>query len=137
MDINYHKNNRSPKDVDVFAGEQLKKRRKELGMSQKVLAESLGVTFQQVQKYEKGLNRIGASRLYDLCEALKTKSSYFFKKINYDLSSNKSNILSVAEGISDTQDVLSLVKMFNSIDDGNKKIILELLKSLSSFQENN
>lgn len=136
MDNNYHKHNRSPKDVDIFAGEQLKKRRKELGMSQKVLAEALGVTFQQVQKYEKGLNRIGASRLYDLCEALKTKPSYFFKGMNYDLPDN-SDILAVAEGISDTYDVVEIIKMFSSIDESKKKIIIDLLKSLSSDREGN
>lgn len=133
---NSHNYNRAPKDIDVFAGEQLKKRRKELGMSQKVLADMLGVTFQQVQKYEKGLNRIGASRLYDLCESLKTKPSYFFKEISYDIEENPS-ILSVAEGSDDNSVLISLIKMFESIDDNKKKIILDLLKSLSSDQIDN
>ncbi len=131
---NMNNYNRSPKDIDVFAGEQLKKRRKELGMSQKFLAEKLGITFQQVQKYEKGLNRIGASRLYDLCEALKAKPSYFFKEISYGFT-GAPDALAVAEGSEDSHNIISLVRMFESIGDSRKKIILDLLKSLSNEDE--
>ncbi|MDR2007985.1 MAG: helix-turn-helix domain-containing protein [Alphaproteobacteria bacterium] len=123
--------NRQPKDIDVFAGEQLKKRRKELGMSQKVLAESLGVTFQQVQKYEKGLNRIGASRLFDLCKILRVKPSYFFKTLNfaYDVNDSENNLV-LAEGNSISPELSSLIKMFESVDETKKKLILDLLKSM-------
>lgn len=123
--------NRQPKDIDVFAGEQLKKRRKELGMSQKVLAESLGVTFQQVQKYEKGLNRIGASRLFDLCKVLKVKPSYFFKTINYEDSISNAAVLAVAESNELSADAIALLTMFSSIDESKKRIILDLLKSMT------
>ncbi|MDR0484920.1 MAG: helix-turn-helix domain-containing protein [Alphaproteobacteria bacterium] len=123
--------NRQPKDIDVFAGEQLKKRRKELGISQKALAEQLGVTFQQVQKYEKGLNRIGASRLFDICRVLKTKPSYFFKVLNYD-SSDILNNLTIAENNGLSTEIVSLIKMFEAIDENQKQIILDLLKSMKS-----
>ncbi len=125
------KHNRSPKDIDVYAGEQLKKRRKELGMSQKALAESVGVTFQQIQKYEKGLNRIGASRLYDFCKVLKVKLSYFFKDIAYDSVTNSSHQLSEDEN---TTDIMDLILLFKQIkDDNKKKIILDLVRSLSEM----
>ncbi|NTB87648.1 helix-turn-helix domain-containing protein [Agrobacterium tumefaciens] len=67
-----------PHAIDVEVGSRIRVRRKILGMSQTQLAESLGVTFQQVQKYEKGSNRIGASRLQNMAEILSVPISYFF-----------------------------------------------------------
>lgn len=67
-----------PHAIDVEVGSRVRVRRKILGMSQTQLAESLGVTFQQVQKYEKGSNRIGASRLQNMAEILSVPISYFF-----------------------------------------------------------
>ncbi|WP_082476967.1 helix-turn-helix transcriptional regulator [Rhizobium sp. Leaf371] len=67
-----------PHAIDVEVGSRVRVRRKILEMSQTQLAESLGVTFQQVQKYEKGSNRIGASRLQNMAEILSVPISYFF-----------------------------------------------------------
>ncbi len=65
--------------VDQELGARVRRRRLELGMSQERLAELLGVTFQQVQKYEKGVNRIAASRLYDIAHALDMPAARFFE----------------------------------------------------------
>lgn len=65
--------------VDLHVGKRTRKRRLEIGMSQERLAEILGITFQQVQKYEKGVNRIAASRLWYLANALDVPVGYFFK----------------------------------------------------------
>lgn len=65
--------------VDRRIGQRVKQRRLEMGMSQERLAELLGVTFQQIQKYEKGANRIAASRLFDLSGALGVAISYFYE----------------------------------------------------------
>ncbi|WCK69380.1 helix-turn-helix domain-containing protein [Agrobacterium tumefaciens] len=67
-----------PNAIDVEVGARVKLRRKLIGMSQQSLAEKLGVTFQQVQKYEKGANRVGASRLSQIATALDVPMSYFF-----------------------------------------------------------
>ncbi len=67
-----------PSPVDVHVGSRLRKRRTLLGMSQTTLAEALGLTFQQVQKYERGANRISSSRLYDLARVLDVPIRYFF-----------------------------------------------------------
>lgn len=64
--------------TDVFVGEKIRQRRKALGLSQEKLGERIGVTFQQVQKYEKGVNRVGASRLAKLAEALCVPLPFFF-----------------------------------------------------------
>lgn len=64
--------------VDMHVGRRIRLRRTLLGMSQEKLGEALGITFQQVQKYERGANRVGASRLYDLASALDVPISFFF-----------------------------------------------------------
>lgn len=68
-----------PNPIDVHVGGRVRLRRTLLGMSQEKLGEALGLTFQQVQKYERGANRIGASRLYDLSRVLDVPVSYFFE----------------------------------------------------------
>jgi len=65
--------------IDVHVGNRLRTRRTLLGLSQMALAEAIGLTFQQIQKYEKGANRMGASRLYDLSQVLGVDIDYFFE----------------------------------------------------------
>lgn len=67
-----------PNPVDIYVGGRIRTRRAALGMSQEKLAEGLGITFQQVQKYEKGTNRVGASRLHRIAEVLSVSPSFFF-----------------------------------------------------------
>ncbi len=68
--------------VDVHVGGRLRTRRTLLGLSQMALADAIGLTFQQLQKYEKGANRIGASRLYDLSQILGINIAYFFDEMD-------------------------------------------------------
>ena len=67
-----------PNPTDIYVGSRVRMRRKMMGMSQEKLGERLGITFQQIQKYEKGTNRIGASRLQKIAEILEVPVSYFF-----------------------------------------------------------
>jgi transcriptional regulator with XRE-family HTH domain len=69
---------RRPNPIDVYVGGRVRLRRKMLGLSQEKLGQKLGITFQQIQKYEKGTNRIGASRLNAMAAALEVPVSYFF-----------------------------------------------------------
>jgi len=75
--MNEKRKPKSPDEIDAHIGRQVRMRRKMAGMSQEKLGEQLGVTFQQVQKYEKGANRIAASRLYQIADVLSTPLSYF------------------------------------------------------------
>ena len=68
--------------VDTHVGQRIRDKRNELGMSQTEVANALGVTFQQVQKYERGTNRVGASRLFDLSRILSVPVQYFFEGLN-------------------------------------------------------
>jgi transcriptional regulator with XRE-family HTH domain len=70
---------RAPNPIDVHVGLQVRLRRKELKISQEKLAEALGLTFQQVQKYERGANRISASKLYEIARALQVPIGWFFE----------------------------------------------------------
>jgi transcriptional regulator with XRE-family HTH domain len=70
-----------PNPVDVHVGGRVRLRRTLLGMSQERLADALGLTFQQVQKYERGANRIGASRLHQLARILEVPVSFFFEEM--------------------------------------------------------
>jgi transcriptional regulator with XRE-family HTH domain len=67
----------TPLSTDVRVGERLRLRRKQLGLSQQGLAAQLGITYQQVQKYERGVNRVGASRLQAIANALEVPIGYF------------------------------------------------------------
>ncbi|MBL4892054.1 MAG: helix-turn-helix transcriptional regulator [Rhizobiaceae bacterium] len=72
-------NPKRPNPIDVHVGSRLRLRRNMASLSQEKLGKQLGITFQQIQKYEKGTNRMGASRLQEIAEILKTPISYFFE----------------------------------------------------------
>jgi transcriptional regulator with XRE-family HTH domain len=72
-------NPKEPQAVDRYVGERIRQRRNELGISQGALGEALGVTFQQIQKYERGTNRISAGRLFGLANLFEVQLSYFFE----------------------------------------------------------
>ena len=84
---------RSPNPVDVHVGDRIRRRRRALGISQDRLAEQLSLTFQQVQKYERGANRVSASKLYQIASALQATIAYFFEGLP-----DPSQIAGVSEG---------------------------------------
>lgn len=75
---------KEPHPVDVYVGKRLRMRRKLLGLSQDDLGKQVGITFQQIQKYERGVNRMGASRLWEFAQALQISEAYFFDGYNND-----------------------------------------------------
>ncbi len=126
--------------VDVYVGTRLKIRRLELGLSQNKIGEMTGITFQQVQKYEKGSNRIGSSRLYEFAKILKVPVSYFFEQ--YELTFGDNGVLSDNRASFDDKDnvsekeILTLIKNFSAIKDPNvRKSIISLAKTLSKKED--
>ena len=125
-----------PHPIDVHVGGRVRLRRTMVGMSQDKLADSLGLTFQQIQKYEKGVNRIGASRVFEISRILGVPIQFFFD--DYDADTGRSygeagpddgaammELLNSPEGV-------QLCKHFASITDPKiRKRVLELVKSLS------
>ncbi len=119
--------------VDKFVGERLRKKRKSLGYSQQALAAAVGLTFQQIQKYEKGTNRVSASKLYELSRFLDEPIAWFFgdyedSDIMFRASApeqNVSNFLQTAEGG-------ELARTFSRIHKaGLRRKILELVVAAS------
>jgi transcriptional regulator with XRE-family HTH domain len=132
-----HAMKKVPNPIDKHVGSRVRMRRMLLGMSQEKLGEALGLTFQQVQKYEKGTNRIGASRLQQISKTLNVPPSYFFEGQSVDEqltetpdaamqeSTNVVDFLSTAEG-------LHLNKAFARIHDPRvRKKIIELVAAIA------
>ncbi|MBX4866482.1 MULTISPECIES: helix-turn-helix domain-containing protein [Rhizobium] len=120
---------KSPNSIDVYVGNRVRVRRKTLGMTQHGLAELLGITFQQIQKYEKGTNRIGASRLQRISEILRVPVGFFFENGGSGPvegeTSELNKFLSSKEG-------LALNKAFIAIEDPNiRQKLVALAKSLA------
>jgi len=87
---------RTATEVDAYVGSQLKSLRKSTRLSQTDLAKKVGVTFQQIQKYERGTNRIGASRLWDFCKVLDVAPGHFFDGVEAYLETVKADNENVA-----------------------------------------
>ena len=109
-------------DVDNYVGGRIRARRVELGLSQTAVAVQLGLTFQQVQKYERGYNRVSASRLYDLSKILNVDIEYFFEGFRDD------DIPETPEAWG--SDVWELINTFNTMPDKVRISLKRLLKSV-------
>lgn len=109
-------NQRSANSVDSHVGSRVRLRRLELGFSQERLAEQLGITFQQVQKYERGTNRIGASRLHQIAIVLQSPITYFFEGASESALPRSGEQSPLAQALSDPATV-RLVRAFASISD--------------------
>jgi transcriptional regulator with XRE-family HTH domain len=135
--------------IDVHVGSRIRLRRTLLGLSQERLGDALGLTFQQVQKYERGINRVGASRLFDLARVLDVPISFFFDDMPEPLGGAVQPAASVAlGGFAEGQDgfgaeahlnrreTLDLVRAYYRISDAAvRKRVFELIKSLAPDQE--
>ena len=133
-----------PSPIDVHVGTRIRLRRTLLGMSQERLGEALGLTFQQVQKYERGVNRVGASRLFDLSRVLNVPISFFFDDMPetlstaYSSTSQPRRMSGFAEGqesfgddAMNRRETLELVRAYYRITDpAVRKRVFDLIKSL-------
>jgi len=128
-------NKKTPNPVDVHVGARIKMRRLMLGLSQERLGDGLGITFQQVQKYEKGTNRVGASRLQAISGILSVKPSFFFEGIeNPDPSAphRADGEIGGIYGFIASKEGLELNKAFVKITDANiRKSIVGLVRTLA------
>ena len=133
-----------PSPIDVHVGSRIRLRRTLLGMSQERLGEALGLTFQQVQKYERGVNRVGASRLFDLARVLDVPISFFFDDMPEPLAREYGNgavrravgFAEPQEGFDDDtlhrRETLELVRAYYRITDpAVRKRVFDLIKSLA------
>jgi transcriptional regulator with XRE-family HTH domain len=126
--------------VDKFVSRSIRVRRIQLKLSQSFLAEKIGVSFQQIQKYEYGVNRISSARLYQIAEILDVNIGYFFQGIkgNDILASVKEDVYDSESNVADQKkirEVLDLVRVFKDIDDSTiRKTIITLCKGYSKHK---
>lgn len=99
-----------PNPIDVHVGKRLRLRRELLGMSQEMLGGLLGVTFQQVQKYERGTNRMGSSRLWDIAQVLDVGIDFFFDDMPSEIAEQSPRCFALSGGMSEAEkaDVMSV-----------------------------
>ena len=127
---------KAPDPTDKHVGSRIRMRRMMLGISQEKLGEALGLTFQQVQKYEKGTNRIGASRLQQISETLQVPVSFFFEggpasAGRADGFAESQSPAYVADFLA-TSDGLALTKAFVQIKDGRvRRRIVDLVEAIA------
>ena len=126
-----------PNPIDIHVGSRIRLRRTMLGMSQEKLGESLGITFQQVQKYEKGTNRVGASRLQNIAGFLQVPVSFFFEDAPGDAATapgglQESSTNYVVSFLSSSEG-LQLNRAFLKIADAKvRRRVIDLVKALAS-----
>lgn len=128
-----------PHPVDVHVGARVKLRRMILGMSQETLGKALGLTFQQIQKYEKGVNRIGASRIFELSNLLEVPVQYFYDDYG-DLIGAPAGMAEPDAGeafmeLVNSPEGVELCRYFADIKDPKvKKRVLDLVKTIAETE---
>ncbi|RDW12971.1 helix-turn-helix domain-containing protein [Paracoccus thiocyanatus] len=113
-------------DVDVHVGKRIRHRRWMIGMTQQQLAEKVGIKFQQIQKYETGMNRVSASRLWDIARAVDVPVSFFFEGLEDGLVHN-----AVEGDILADKEALQLVRAYYAMPEAQRRQIFELARVLS------
>jgi transcriptional regulator with XRE-family HTH domain len=130
-----------PNPMDVHVGSRIRLRRTFLGISQETLAQAIGLTFQQVQKYEKGVNRVSSSRLVDMADALDVEIPYFFQEMSAAVEQQTPSMLMDARKLPKFEDdkdpmmrreTLELVRAYYHITDpAVRKRLTELTKAVA------
>ena len=124
-------------EIDKYVGQRLRQKRVAAGLSQQALGDVVGVSIQQIQKYEKATNRVAAGKLYKLAELLREPVTYFFEGLDIH-AKRASNFAESQEEFADKdgvkeREVLSLVRSYNEISNPHvRKKILDLVKTLSA-----
>lgn len=125
-----------PDPIDIHVGSRVRLRRTILRMSQEKLADQLGITFQQVQKYENGSNRVGASRLYAIAQILGVEVAYFYEGYegseNFETPAAAESVANIDQHLK-SRETIDLVKSYYAIEDkAVRRKMLDLIKSLAN-----
>jgi len=117
--------------VDVHVGKRIRHRRWLVGMTQQQLAEHVGIKFQQIQKYETGANRVSASRLWDISNALQVTISFFFERIEDSENAQKGAETSAPADLMADKEALDLIRSYYAIPENQRRRLFELARVLS------
>jgi transcriptional regulator with XRE-family HTH domain len=116
--------------VDVHVGKRIRQRRWLVGMTQQQLAETVGIKFQQIQKYETGANRVSASRLWDIAEALDVDVSFFFEGLTAAPQDDGAP-QDIPEDLMVDKEAIDLVRSYYAIPENQRRRLFELARVLS------
>lgn len=124
-------------EIDLHVGKRLRRRRRLLGLTQQQLAESIGIRFQQIQKYECGANRVTASRLYELSVSLNVPVGYFFEGLQQqtaDAAGALPNVANdrdlIAADVLSQKETLELIRAYYKLGERPRRRLLDLAKAL-------
>ena len=117
--------------VDVHVGKRVRHRRWMVGMTQQQLGDIVGIKFQQIQKYETGMNRISASRLWDIAQALGVSISFFFEGFDDDEKAVESHGLDNRGDLLADKEALELVRSYYAIPEAQRRRLFDLARVLS------
>lgn len=117
--------------VDVHVGKRIRQRRWLIGMTQQQLAEAVGIKFQQIQKYETGANRVSASRLWDIADALDVAVSFFFEGLKQEADAEPQEHSAVPEDLMGDKEAMDLVRSYYAIPENQRRRLFELARVLS------
>ncbi|MEM9421267.1 MAG: helix-turn-helix transcriptional regulator [Pseudomonadota bacterium] len=125
--------------IDLHVGQRLRQRRCLLGMTQQKLAEAVGIKFQQIQKYESGANRVSASRLWALAEALEVPVSHFFEGLSrqdqeelvHAHDAEDTDRPYIAPEVFSSKETIDLVRAYYNLKEGPRRRLLDLAKTLA------
>ncbi len=117
--------------VDVHVGKRIRQRRWLTGMTQQKLAELVGIKFQQIQKYETGANRVSASRLWDIADALDVQVSFFFEGLKEDAQALAEGEAGVPLDLMGDKEAMDLVRSYYAIPENQRRRLFELARVLS------
>lgn len=120
--------------IDHHVGERIRRRRRLLGQTQQVLAQAVGIRFQQVQKYESGANRVSASRLYEIAEALDVPVQYFYEGLTSP-ERDPDPSPTIADDVLSRKETLDLVRAYYGLKEMPRRRLLELARSLAPKPE--
>jgi transcriptional regulator with XRE-family HTH domain len=120
-----------PHKVDVHVGQRIRQRRWLAGMTQQKLAELVGIKFQQIQKYETGANRVSASRLWDIADALNVEVSHFFEGLEAEKTKNETIPENIPADLIGDKEAMDLVRSYYAIPENQRRRLFELARVLS------
>ena len=119
-----------PHPVDVHVGKRIRHRRWLVGMTQQQLAQCVGIKFQQIQKYETGANRVSASRLWDIADALGVEVSFFFEGLDAEGGVER-DAESMPSDLLGDKEALDLVRSYYAIPENQRRRLFDLARVLS------
>ena len=123
---------RRPNPVDLHVGGRVRMRRKLLGVSQEQLADSLGLTFQQIQKYEKGANRISASKLWDIARFFKVDIDYFFQGLaDAQPGMAEGDAPAFQHDFPATRHTIEIARLVPALPVRKQKLVLEMVREMA------